>query len=112
MSDKPFDTEAFDTGGHACATNSLSDMKTHIENALCYRPFMNYMTFISTGAPGKWSKVQIAYVFTLSPIKPLTLFSKKPIVSNCFTKIKGTIMFTYFRYCGGNRRFDNFLTTF
>jgi hypothetical protein len=30
MSDKPFDTEAFDTGGHACETNGLSDMKTHI----------------------------------------------------------------------------------
>jgi hypothetical protein len=29
MSDKPFDAEACDIGGQACATNGLSDMKTH-----------------------------------------------------------------------------------
>jgi hypothetical protein len=38
MSDKPFDAEAYNIGGHASATNGLSDMKTHIENAPCNRP--------------------------------------------------------------------------
>jgi hypothetical protein len=38
MSDKPFDAEACDIGGQASATNGLSDMKTHIENAPCNRP--------------------------------------------------------------------------
>jgi hypothetical protein len=42
MSDKPFDAEACDIGGHASATNGLSDMKTHIENAPCNRPLTNY----------------------------------------------------------------------
>jgi hypothetical protein len=38
MSDKPFDAEACDIGRQASATNGLSDMKTHIENAPCNRP--------------------------------------------------------------------------
>jgi hypothetical protein len=38
MSDKLFDAEACDIGGQASATNCLSDMKTHIENAPCNRP--------------------------------------------------------------------------
>jgi hypothetical protein len=33
MSDKPFYAEVCDIGGHASATNGLSDMKTHIEKA-------------------------------------------------------------------------------
>jgi hypothetical protein len=37
MSDKPFDAEACDLSGPASATNGLSDMKTHIENAPCNR---------------------------------------------------------------------------
>ncbi len=39
MSDKPFDAEACDIGGQASATNGLSDIKTHIKNAPCNRPF-------------------------------------------------------------------------
>jgi hypothetical protein len=42
MSDKPFDEEACDIGGQASATNGLTDMKTHIENALCNRPLIDY----------------------------------------------------------------------
>jgi hypothetical protein len=38
MSDKPFDAEACDMSGQASATNGLSDIKTHIENAPCNRP--------------------------------------------------------------------------
>jgi hypothetical protein len=38
MSDKPFDAEACDIGGQASATNGLSDIETHIKNALCNRP--------------------------------------------------------------------------
>jgi hypothetical protein len=38
MSDKPFDAEACDIGGQASATNGLSDIKTHIENAPCNPP--------------------------------------------------------------------------
>jgi hypothetical protein len=38
MSDKPFDAEVCNIGGRASATNGLSDMKTHIENAPCNRP--------------------------------------------------------------------------
>jgi hypothetical protein len=38
MSDKPFDAEACDIGGQPCASNGLSDMETHIENAPCNQP--------------------------------------------------------------------------
>jgi hypothetical protein len=38
MSDKPFDAEACDICGQASATNGLSDMETHIENAPCDLP--------------------------------------------------------------------------
>jgi hypothetical protein len=44
MSDKPFDAEACDIGGHASATNGLSDIKTHIKNATCNRPLTVYFT--------------------------------------------------------------------
>jgi hypothetical protein len=45
MSDKPFDAEACNIGGHASATNGLSEMKTHIENALCNRPRRRFAIF-------------------------------------------------------------------
>jgi hypothetical protein len=38
MSDKTFDAEACDIGGQASVTNGLSDIETHIKNALCNRP--------------------------------------------------------------------------
>jgi hypothetical protein len=38
VSDKPFEAEACDIGGQASATNGLSDIQTHIKNALCHRP--------------------------------------------------------------------------
>jgi hypothetical protein len=39
MSGEPFDAEACEIGGQASATNGSPDMKTHIENAACIRPF-------------------------------------------------------------------------
>jgi hypothetical protein len=46
MSDKPFDAEACDIGGQASATNGLSDMKTHIENAQCNRPLIDVFAIL------------------------------------------------------------------
>jgi hypothetical protein len=42
MSDKPFDAKACDIGGKASATNGLSDIETHIKNALCNRPLIDF----------------------------------------------------------------------
>jgi hypothetical protein len=47
MSDKPFDAEACNIGGHASATNGLSDMKTHIENTPCNRPLKKIGQFVN-----------------------------------------------------------------
>jgi hypothetical protein len=47
MSDKPFDAEVCGIGGHASATNGLSDMKTHIENAPCNRPLRERKCILS-----------------------------------------------------------------
>jgi hypothetical protein len=38
MSDKPFVAEACPPMLHASASNGLSDIKTHIENAPCNQP--------------------------------------------------------------------------
>jgi hypothetical protein len=46
MSDKPFDAKACDMGGQASATNGLSDIKTHIENAPCNRPLRTVSTCV------------------------------------------------------------------
>jgi hypothetical protein len=51
MSDKPFDAEECDIGGHASATNGLSDMKTHIKNAPCNRPLMRVRVSKKNGYP-------------------------------------------------------------
>jgi hypothetical protein len=45
MSDKPFVAEACLPMSHASASNGLSDIETHIENALCNRP-LNRHAFI------------------------------------------------------------------
>jgi hypothetical protein len=42
MSDKTFDAEGCDIGGHASATNGWSDTKTPIENAPCNRPLTQF----------------------------------------------------------------------
>jgi hypothetical protein len=44
MSGEPFEAEACDIGGQASATNGSPDMKTHIGNAACNRPFKGGFT--------------------------------------------------------------------
>jgi hypothetical protein len=43
MYDKPFVAEACPPMSHASASNGLSDIETHIENAPSNRPLKNYL---------------------------------------------------------------------
>jgi hypothetical protein len=57
MSDKPFVAEACPPMSHASASNGLSDIETHIENAPCNRPLKR--TFIYLYIP-EWVRRAIS----------------------------------------------------